>query len=95
MILSGLDLLSQFNLVVCERDVKRGKPEPDIYLKVLELLGDSPENCVIFEDSLAGIASAKSAGIEVIAVASTSKREKLEELDVRVIESFDELMGEF
>ena len=95
MILSALGLLSFFDPIVCEKNVRRGKPEPDIYLKVLELLEEKAENCVVFEDSFAGITSAKRANIEVIGVVSTNKRADLEKLGVRVIESFDDLMKEF
>jgi HAD superfamily hydrolase (TIGR01509 family) len=95
MILSALGLLSFFDPIVCEKNVRRGKPEPDIYLKVLELLEEKAENCMVFEDSFAGITSAKRANIEVIGVVSTNKRADLEKLGVRVIESFDDLMKEF
>ncbi len=94
MILSVLHLVSFFDPVVCENDVERGKPEPDIYLKVLEILREKPENCIVFEDSFAGIESAKRASIEVIGVISTNEREELEKVGIRVIESFDELLRE-
>ena len=47
--------------------VKKGKPEPDIFLYAAEKMGEKPENCIIIEDSIAGMTAAKRAGIDVIA----------------------------
>lgn len=47
--------------------VKCGKPEPDIFLYAAEKMGEKPENCIIIEDSIAGLTAAKRAGIDVIA----------------------------
>lgn len=46
--------------------VKNGKPDPEIYLLVLERLNVVPEKVVVFEDSKSGVEAAKSAGIERI-----------------------------
>jgi beta-phosphoglucomutase-like phosphatase (HAD superfamily) len=48
--------------------VKRTKPFPDPYLMAAERMRESPEDCVVFEDSLTGISSAREAGCAVIAV---------------------------
>jgi len=49
------------------RDIK-GKPYPDIFLKVAEELNVNPENCLVCEDVLAGIQAGKNAGMHVVAV---------------------------
>ena len=49
-------------------DVKRGKPCPDIFQKACEYAGELPENCLVLEDSEAGIQAAYSAGIDVICI---------------------------
>ena len=49
-------------------DVTRTKPFPDPYLEAAKRMGVSTQSCVVFEDSLTGIASAKSAGCAVVAV---------------------------
>ncbi|MBW6516438.1 MAG: HAD family phosphatase [Candidatus Cloacimonetes bacterium] len=49
------------------RDIK-GKPYPDIFLKVAEELKVNPENCLVCEDVLAGIQAGKNAGMHVVAV---------------------------
>lgn len=47
--------------------VKNGKPAPDIFLLAAEKMGEKKENCIIIEDSVAGITAANNAGIDVIA----------------------------
>jgi HAD superfamily hydrolase (TIGR01509 family) len=59
-----------------------GKPAPDIYRKAMALLGKAPEECAVFEDSLAGILSAKNAGAgKIVGIASDWSREKLLQVD--------------
>jgi HAD superfamily hydrolase (TIGR01509 family) len=57
-----------FEVVVAGDDVENGKPHPEAFLKAAELLGVLPENCVAFEDSLNGLASAESAGTKAVAL---------------------------
>ncbi len=49
-------------------DIPRGKPAPDVYLMVCDLIGVSPDRCVAVEDSPSGIRAARAAGLKVIAV---------------------------
>jgi len=56
-------------------EVPRHKPHPDIYLHTAQLLGVKPEECVVIEDSLAGVAAARAAGMRVIRYAAGSSRE--------------------
>ncbi|MGW9158139.1 HAD-IA family hydrolase [Microbacterium sp. NPDC055665] len=53
-------------ILVAAEDVERGKPEPDPYLLGARRLGRSPEECVVFEDSVPGIRSARAAGAGVV-----------------------------
>jgi pseudouridine-5'-monophosphatase len=64
------DWFGLFKLVVTGDDpaVKRGKPNPDIFLHVAENLSAVPENCLVFEDSPAGIEAASAAGMHSVAV---------------------------
>lgn len=52
-----------FDYVVAGDQVSRKKPDPEIYRKVMELAGEAPEVSVAVEDTAAGIASARGAGI--------------------------------
>jgi len=47
--------------------VKHGKPEPDLFLFAMKKMNEKPENCIIVEDSIAGIKAAQNAGVDVIA----------------------------
>jgi len=66
--LTRLGLLSRFEALRCREDVKKTKPEPDLYLSALEALGVSPKEACVFEDSPNGVLAARRAGIPVIAV---------------------------
>ncbi len=77
----GLPLPERF---VTADDVENGKPHPEAYLKGAEILGASPETCVVIEDAPAGVQSAKAAGMQVVAVATTLREEELHEADVVV-----------
>ena len=55
-----------FDLILTSEDVKNKKPNPEIYLKVLEKLNASKKECLIIEDSLEGVKAANNAGIEVL-----------------------------
>jgi len=54
--------------VVAGDDVTNGKPHPEPYLSAAELLGVAPEDCIAFEDSPTGLASAEAAGCHAIGV---------------------------
>ena len=68
MILDSNDILSLFDHLVFAKDVKRSKPYPDIFLKACRDLNVLPENCLVLEDSEAGIEAAYRAGIPVICI---------------------------
>jgi HAD superfamily hydrolase (TIGR01509 family) len=57
-----------FQFTISADDVTRTKPFPDPYIEASKRMGFQPGSCVVFEDSLTGIASAKSAGCAVVAV---------------------------
>jgi sugar-phosphatase len=77
----GLPLPERF---VSADDVENGKPHPEAYLKGAEILGVSPETCVVVEDAPSGVSSARSAGMRVIAVATTYREDDLHEADAVV-----------
>ena len=66
--LSESGILEPFEVVVGGDMVTRGKPNPDIFLKAAELLGLAPEECIVVEDSPAGIRAAFSAGMKAVLV---------------------------
>ena len=89
------DLDSYFRLVYTREDAKEIKPNPEIYLRVMEELGVSAGECLVFEDSLIGIEAAKNAGIESVAVYdpySDGEREQINALADYQIQSYAELL---
>src|SRR5215211_417545 len=78
---TGLQIPS---VLVGAEDVEKGKPDPECYLKGAELLRTLAERCVVVEDTPAGIQAARSAGIAVIAVATTHLSSKLSGADAVV-----------
>ena len=67
-VLSKFDLNKYFDLVVSGDMVEHGKPSPDIYNYTAERLGLECDECVVIEDSINGVISAKSAGMYCIAI---------------------------
>ena len=68
IILDSNGILSLFDHLVFAKDLKRSKPYPDIFLKACSDLNVLPENCLVLEDSEAGIEAASRAGIPVICI---------------------------
>src|SRR6266536_3119638 len=63
--LDGAGLRACFRVALSTEQVSRGKPAPDIYLAVTDLLGFAPEACAAVEDSTNGLRSAATAGLQV------------------------------
>jgi len=65
--------------LVTSNDVRRGKPDPEPYLKGAQLLAVPAEECVVFEDAPAGIRAGKGAGARVVALRTTAGDAELRE----------------
>lgn len=66
--LEQMNIEDVFDLITRKEDVVNKKPNPEIYLKIMEHYNATPEECLIFEDSYTGVLAAKNAGIEVVNV---------------------------
>jgi beta-phosphoglucomutase family hydrolase len=73
-ILSALGILRKFDAVVTAEDCRRGKPAPDPFLEAARRLGVLPSRCLVFEDTTAGIAAAKAAGMKWVLVEPPARR---------------------
>jgi len=81
--LARLGILDRFECLRCRDDVAHAKPEPDLYLAVLECLGAPASDAIAIEDSPHGVAAAKRAGLRCVAVPnSITARLDLTEADV-------------
>lgn len=67
-ILSKINLISKFDVLVDGNEVTKAKPDPEVFMKGALQMGMAPEDCVVFEDAAAGIEAAKSAGMIAIAI---------------------------
>jgi beta-phosphoglucomutase len=95
--MASLGLNGVFHAIVAADEVKKSKPDPETYLLAIERLRQvqgwkrlDVMNCIAIEDTRAGIQSAKSAGLPVIAVTNSFSAPELSEAD-KVIESLSEL----
>ncbi|MGD0536727.1 MAG: HAD family phosphatase [Verrucomicrobiota bacterium] len=90
LILSIQDIRRFFPVVVSVTDVGRSKPAPDVFLRAAELLGLAPGRCCVIEDAATGVESARSAGMEVIAITNSLPAEQLSRAS-RVVATYDEV----
>ncbi|NNC69668.1 MAG: beta-phosphoglucomutase [Flavobacteriaceae bacterium] len=67
-ILKSVSLYTSFNAIVDGNDVSKAKPDPEVFLAAAEKLDLAPENCIVFEDSLAGIEAANNASMISIGI---------------------------
>lgn len=78
-------------------EVNKGKPAPDIYLKVAQDLGVDPKNCLVFEDIPNGMRAGKAAGMTVIGVKDDKSEKYLDEImgicDVFIEDYYEMLDG--
>ena len=88
-----IPIRSYFDVIVNSAHISKGKPDPEIYIKTAELLKVSPAECLVFEDAVVGINSAKAAGMKVVGVLTTHKAEELSGADI-LIKDFSELVAE-
>jgi len=75
--LGVLGLEAYFEAMVTAEDVKRGKPDPEVFLTAAKKIGVAPEHGIVFEDALVGVAAAQAARIRVAAVTTTNPRAAL------------------
>ncbi len=73
LVLQKLGRRQLFDAVVTGRDVRRGKPDPEVFLTAALRLNVPPNSCAVIEDAPAGIAAANAAGMLSIGLATTEK----------------------
>ena len=68
MILEKLGITPLFTAIIDGNNVVNGKPHPEVFLKGAEALGLEPSECVVFEDSIAGVQAAKAGGMSSVGI---------------------------
>ena len=94
-VLARHKIADRFETILTGSDSFAGKPAPDIYLAAAGRLGADPSRCLVFEDIIPGIVSARNAGMQVCAVDDADSRHMKEEkirLSDGFVESFRELI---
>ena len=86
-ILEKVGLMKYFDAIVDGNDVSKAKPDPEVFLLGAERTNSNPEECVVFEDAVAGIQAANNAGMLSIGIGD---KEVLKEADL-VAKNFTEL----
>lgn len=90
-ILQKTGLLSYFDAIVDGNDVSKAKPDPEVFLMGAEKVNSKPENCVVFEDSVAGIQAANIAGMTSVGIGSKDVLHQAK----YVFNNFTEISNEF
>ena len=71
-ILDKLNITHLFDAIVDGNKTTRAKPDPEVFLIACDELRLQPKDCVVFEDAVAGVEAAKSAGIQVVGIGQPS-----------------------
>jgi sugar-phosphatase len=72
---------SVFDATVNGLEVERKKPDPEVFLKAAEKLGLRPEECLVVEDAVNGVAAGKAAGAKVLGLMTSFSAEELSQAD--------------
>jgi len=70
MILERTGIAHLFNAVIDGNKVSKPKPDPEVFLRGAEEVNEQPENCVVFEDAIAGVEAAIAGGMKVVGIGS-------------------------
>lgn len=91
MILKKVNILDKFEIIVDGNDVKKAKPNPEVFLKAAKHLKCEPKECIVFEDSVAGVKAANIASMVSIGIGD---KETLKEADY-IFTDFTEITQDF
>lgn len=87
-------LKTLFDCIVTGDQVKKGKPDPEPYLKAAGIIGLNPKQCLVIENAPLGVESAKRAGMFCIAITTSLPKEYLKKADL-VVDELAELSVAF
>ena len=93
LILTKVPIREYLGSIMASENVKKHKPDPEVYLTSAENLGVEPDQCVVFEDSFSGVSAAINAGMRVVGVLSSHVKEELPPCNL-YIENYREMSFE-
>lgn len=82
------ELIEIVDAVLMSGDFTKSKPDPECFLKAMELLGGTPENSIVFEDSIHGLNAGRASGAFVVGLTTSNPREVITPLCDMVIDDF-------
>ena len=77
LVVDELDIRTYFHTIIGGHEVDKGKPNPEIFLKVLQRVNQPPQSSLVVEDSISGVESASRAGIPVVGITTTHPSDAL------------------
>lgn len=90
--LTATNLIDKFEgRIFSSYEINSWKPQPGIFLHAAKEMGYSPEECIVIEDSEAGVMAAIAGGFRVFALSDLKKKETIEKLGATVFSGMDEL----
>lgn len=85
LILNKLKIRDKFEVIVGPESIKKGKPDPEIFLLTAKKLNLKPEECLVLEDTVHGVKAAKNANMKCIAITAANRiKQDLSEADLIV-----------
>jgi beta-phosphoglucomutase len=100
MILERVGIKDLFDAVVDGNIASKAKPDPEVFIKAAKMVGIEPENCIVFEDAIAGVQAAINAGMMCIGVGSQNVLKKahfvisgLHEMNLYKLKAFEVNIG--
>ena len=78
------NLSEYFEIILSSEEVRRGKPEPDLYLEACKQLLLTPRQCIAIEDSILGVQAVKNAKMLCIGITNTVSKDRLKKADIIV-----------
>lgn len=78
-VLNTLNIRHFFGAILCESDVTKGKPDPEVFLKAANRLGVPAAQCLVFEDSPTGARAARNAGMKAVILTTTHQQPEFAE----------------
>lgn len=88
-ILDKVELLDAFDAISDGNNITNSKPDPEVFIKASEYIGEKPEECIVVEDAYAGIDAAKAGGMLAAAIGDASSYDKAD----FVLNTFSDLLN--
>jgi beta-phosphoglucomutase len=94
-VLDHLNIRHYFKAILHADDVKWGKPDPEVFLRVAALLGTEPGDCLVFEDSPTGAKTAVNAGMKAVILTTTHQEHEFSDISsvMKCVDTYAELEG--